>query len=387
MNFFIYRNNKKILKLMRHLESFQNYNLQSINEEEGLLKTAMLSAGLLFSNIEAYPQQVGVKTEIVAESPSLEVNFLEASTSKTKCPNSALHKFGLTKQNSKFYTSTVADFKSKIGGDSSQILKNFKPTNLDIQGEDVLKIGESTLIDNGSKVFSLEDGTQIIVASANGLLALTRAARAGESLPYSMVKISFKTPERNAKSVSYDLGDRIDLTGSCNTLYFAFQTAINPSSKFDSTSIGNTSLNKLIGASEDFQVEYITSFCNNVLKKFVPKEMQESVFSQVQFTKFDSTIVRDFLRECKKKGSVDMSSFGQKILTPYKKFYLENFKIFTDTYFPKEVSKKMQAEYSNKLITKTKTAGVNAWVASSTIPVKQTASTYKAPEFKYAQGK
>lgn len=372
---------------MKHLESFQNFKFDTINEEEGLLSTAMLAASLLFNNVEANPEKVGVQTEVVVQSPKLEANFLEASTSKSQCFNSALYKFGLTRKDSKFYTSTVGDFKSRIGKDSTKIFENFKPIQSNIKGQDVLKIGNVLLVDEGSQAFSLEDDSQIIVASANGLLALSRIARAGfDSVPYSMMKINFKS-DRGAKSVSYDLKDKVDLTASCNSIFFSFQTSITPKNKFHATSIGFTSQSKLIGASEDFQVEYLTSFISGTIRKFIPKEIQEEAFKNVNFTKFDSTIVRDLLQEFKKTGVVDKNVLNAKLLPAYKKFYLENFKIFMTAYFPQEISSKLFDEYSKKVIFKIQTYNQNSWQASSFTTFTVSKPTIKGKEIKYAEGK
>lgn len=43
---------------MKHLERFQNFNYQQINEEEGILAAAALAASLLFNNVNTNPQQV-----------------------------------------------------------------------------------------------------------------------------------------------------------------------------------------------------------------------------------------------------------------------------------------------------------------------------------------
>ena len=372
---------------MKHLEKFQNFNYQKINEEKGVLSTIALATALLFNNVEAYPQSVGVKTEVVSQNPKLYLNFLEGSTSDTKCFNNALYKFGLTKTQSKFYSCTVGEFKARIGKDTTQILADFKPINLDVKAQDYLKVGNIQLSDNGTQVFDLTDDNKVIIGSANGLLALTRVSRAADSnVDYSMMRVTFKS-ERRSRAVSYDLGDRLDMTGSCNTLAFMFETSITPRSKFDPTSIGMVALPKLIEASENYQIEYITSFINNSVRKFIPKEIVDEVLRDFNFNKFDSTIIKEFLQECRKDGKVDSVKFNQKIIPLFKEFYADNFRLFADTYFPDGLNNQIYQDYSKELVFQTGKFHPSVWKKSTYRPATSSKPTYKAPEFNYGEGK
>lgn len=370
---------------MRYLKSFEKYKLVGINEEESVLSTAALAASLLFGNVDAKPDTVGVKTEVAVESPKLKVNYLEASTSDTKCYNNALHKFGLTKEASKFYSATLGELKARFGGDTSQILVDFKPLQSNIKATDYLQIGDTFLADDGTQIFDIRNDSQIVIASANGLLALTRASRAAsDSIDYSVIKVSFKS-ERGSASISYDLSGKTQMTAHCNSLFYIFQTSITPKSKFQPTSIGLVNLPQVIGATEEFQVEYILNYLNTSIGKFIPIEIKDEVLKTTNFTKFDSEMIKTFLQKCKETGEVNETTFKTEILVNFRKFYLENFRIFVDKQFPKKVADELYNDYSKEVRFKLE-VNVNCWqdVGSTKMSTKQ--PTYKAPGWKYTEG-
>lgn len=370
---------------MKYLKSFENFKYTSINEEEEFLSSAALAATLLFGNVNSNPDTVGVKIEQIAQSPKLEANYLEASTSDTKCYNNALHKFGLTKESSKFYTATLGELKSRFGGDTSLILSDFKPVQKDIKAVDYLQIGETKLSDDGTQIFDIRDDSQIIIASANGLLSLTRAARAAsDSINYSVIKVSFKS-ERGSSSISYDLSNKTQMGAHSNSLFYLFQTSITPKDKFHPNSVGAVNMSQIIEASEEFQIEYITNYLNNSIYKFVPSEIKEEVKQKVNFTKFDTEKIKEFLKECKKSGNVDEIKFRKEIIYSFRKFYLDNFRLFVDAYFPKNIADELYQEYSEEVDFRLNIK-FNSWdnVGTSVRPKDEPA--YKAPIWKYKEG-
>ena len=370
---------------MKHLTRFNNF--EQINEEEGILGTMLLAGALLFNNVEKNPEKVGVQTEVVAENPKLQANFLQGATDIDKCSNVTLYKFGLPKSTKTYYTCTVGEFKSRIGGDTALVLADFKPIQSVNKALDYIKIGKDILINSGTEYFDLTNPNAVIIASGNGLLALSRAARAGgDSSNYSMLKVTFRS-DRGSRSVDYDLSNKTDMEGSCNTLYYMFQTSITPKEKFHPTSIGQVTLPKLIGASDSLQVQYIASFMDNAVRKFIPKEIQNQVLEEVDFKKTDTTFIKEFLDECKKTGKVDYRAFEQKILTPYKNLFMENFKLFSQVYFPENLANRLYTNYTNELKFKvTVSADHTAWEKSQYGASKSSEPTYKAPEYKYSKG-
>jgi hypothetical protein len=149
-------------------------------------------------------------------------NVAMGETSKTLCYNATLSKFGLKfGVSDRYFTASMKDVIDAIkAGDEKLIFKNWKPvktsdvgikpTNFDGTQDltDLFRVDAKEIIDEGSLTFDLTDPTLKIVASGNGLLALSRlirAAIANKDKQFTTGTVSFKIPEREGETLSFSV--------------------------------------------------------------------------------------------------------------------------------------------------------------------------------------
>lgn len=350
---------------MKYLKSYNYYKNQKINEE-GWLEKIALAALLTFNNVDAKAQPTETKIEQSVKQEDL-VNILSASTSPEPCTNSSLKKFGLVSSSSTFYKSTVEDLKRATDeyirtGDSTQILKNFKPISYQANSTNFLKIGNDSLSESGFKSFDLTNDSSVIIASGNGLLSLTRAVRGGEEgLKYSVLFVEMKSEKRKSESISYNPKDGILISSHLLTIHNLLEAVPIPDEKFAENSYGKLNLINFIGKTDEQKLFYIYSYVNKLKKKFIPKELEEDMkedIEKIKFTEIDESVVKQYYDDIKKEGKLSkekLESFKKLVIDNY----ITNYKEFTQYLFGKKISEELTKKLRETLITDyKKTIGV-----------------------------
>lgn len=321
-------------------------------------------------------------TKILDNSVDLKFNYIDANTDKEECPNFKLTKFGLENPKEVFYETTIGDLKSKIGGDTTQILSNCKPINLPIKATDYLQVGERNITDNGSIVFSIKDDSTKVIAKRNGLLALTRFVR--ESKPdteYDFVKVSFKQP-RQSDEVKVDLEPITPRQISAiNTVYKDFKVSITEDvSKFDPTSYGKVRAPHLIGTSDESKIDSLTKEVNIFSKYFVPR----SDTTDYGFSKMDREVIKDLYFKYKASGNVDKDQFKEDFIKVYKNLLIQNVEKYCQKKFPKEISdrivKKVKNGIPDSIKSDSNVYAKSEWktITSKEIDIQQSKTKYKS---------
>lgn len=312
---------------MRHIKHYKNW---AETNEEGWLKNIILASTLLFSNtpkIVSSNPKVGVEKQTTSK---IAISFAFGSTSKEPVSNKLLQdKFGLPKGDSKYWVCTVDDIKN-YKGDS--VLSIFKPWRGTLKYNDYLKIGKKEISESGSQIFNMQNREDVVIGSGNGLLALSRALREAKGRPFSILEISLGS-ERESKYVDFNSDKATNLSSYVVSIFAQFQTSITPEYKFHQESSGKKHYGYLINASQEKQVIFITNYINQMSECFIPTEMKDEVFKNIQFKKFPKEKVDSMLTEFKKDGIVTSTKFN-KFISEVRNLYLENFNLFMNYLVP-----------------------------------------------------
>ena len=341
---------------LRYLKTYEQYRM--INEEEEGWKewalAGLMAVSSLFGGGKAMGRSVssmdgGPKTEITQKTKASNVftaKILMGTTSEEKCYNDVLVKFGLDwsksdgyDSNTRFYKATVGDIISAMeSGDSTKILSNFElitpqeagVRNLqkDKNGNDVtdyISVGGKSILNDGKLSFNFSDPNQEIVASGNGLLALTRIARQGFGFNSedAFAAVQFNLP-RESKSV--DITINFDKAGVYKALFYAFETATTPADKYvgENTYAHIYNMDDLIGASENESVDFIYGLLIGGAHNYIPSSFysDSDLITYLQENGYqlpEKSVIAKYLSKFKSDGITD--SDMNQIIALFNKVY------------------------------------------------------------------
>jgi hypothetical protein len=217
-------------------------------------------------------------------------------------------------------------------------------------------IGNQKIVDSGSLSFDMSNPNTEIIASGNGLLALTRIARQSFNLKdvKQFAKIEFNQPR---ESRSLNIKFSYSKEGLFKKLFFAFETAITPADKFksDQTYAHHSEVDKLIGATEDQAVEFIYGVLLSGVGDHIPTELfggditkLEGHLSENGYTLPEKNIIKEYLSTFKKDGVVSDSSFVE-FISYVKDIYIQNVTKFIENNLGKEVAPKLAKMFNASL--------------------------------------
>jgi hypothetical protein len=386
---------------LKYLKTFEQFEM--INEEEGwkewmlaglMTVSSIFGPGKAMANTSGGPGKEMTTITAKAENASniFKAKILKGSTSEEKCYNDVLVKFGLnTESGSRIYRAKLSDVVKEIGKDSTTILSAFKPASAKDAGLsaddkliDVFMIDGQKIVNDGFLVFDMSDMNTEIIASGNGLLALTRAIRQAsdfKSFDYkTFVKIEFNQP-RESKAITIDFS--FSKEGFYKQLFFAFETAITPTSQFigDNTYAHIMGVDKLIGASEEEAVEFIYGTLISGIFDFIPGKLYQndvknlpSYLTSNGYELPSKDMIKEYIAKFKAAGKIvdaDMTKFNSLV----QGLYLKNLRKFANENLGTKASDSLMNEVkefvnSNAQYSKweTKLAGTraHAWNAKKT---------------------
>lgn len=365
---------------MEKIIKFSEFN--SINEEEGFLTNVVLAASLLFSNIN-YSADKNMSNAIVKDVTSLNMNILESSTSDKGVSNTLLQKiYGLPNSNNKYWQCKLSDLKRLDKNDTTKLLSCFIPyQGNDIKSNDYLKIGDRELSESGTQIFNLTKGDNIVIASGNGLLTLTRALRQMDaSKRYLSLKVTFKD-ERSSKEIEYNSQTATFLNPFMNTLKDLFEICVTPESKYDEQSRGKM-VNKIMFKYDEKQkLDFIYNFINRLPNRFIPKGIDNK---SISMTKFNRNKLDSFYNDIKYDKYVDNAKLD-KFKEEIKKYYIDNFSNFASVYFPGNEKKVIDNLMSN--IKMNNDASRHSWEKVGNAGSQSYSSELKKDKKVYKEGK
>jgi hypothetical protein len=366
---------------MEKIIKFGEFNV--INEEEGLINNLVLAASLLFSNIN-YSADKDISNGIVKDVVSLNMNILESSTSSKGTSNTLLQKiYGLPSGNSKYWQCKLSDLKRIDKNDTDKLLSCFIPyTGKNIKSNDYLKIGDRELSETGTQIFNFTKGDNVVIASGNGLLNLTRAMRQmDKSKRYLSLKVSFNS-DRSSKEIEYNSQSAVFLNPFMNTLKDLFEITITPEIKYHNESRGKIVNKIMFTLNEQQKIDFIYNFINKLPNRFMSKDLSSQ--SDITFNKFSKDKLDSFYNDIKDDKFIDNGKFD-KFKEEIKNFYIGNFVKFANVYYPGNEKKVIDNMLNN--ITYKNDAPRHSWEKVGNIGSKSYTSEFKKKNKEYEDGK